>query len=121
MEDRLDYGLEAFKILMEKAKELDAIDEQALRLDTADRDAVGALVCKTIRTAYRIRSFAFELDTEERKRFVAKGAYDELVSLGHNPQSWAWHQSGMYDIYGDDPARPKGHSPRVGIPKSDVS
>lgn len=114
MEDRLDYGLEAFKILMEKAEELDSIDRRPLHLDTADRDAIGALVCKIIRTAYRIRSFAFKLDVEGRKRFVAKGTYDELVRLGHNPQSWAWYQSGMHDIYGDDPARPDGYSPKVG-------
>jgi len=117
MEDRLDYGLEAFKVLMEKAKELDLISRGSkgpLRLDTADRDAIGALICKTIRTAYRIRSFAFKLDQEARKKFVAKGTYDELVRLGHNPQSWAWHQSGMRDIYGDDPVRPDGYSPRVG-------
>lgn len=114
MEDRLDYGLEAFKILMEKARELDAIDKRALRLDSADRDKIGALVCKTIRTAYSIRSFAFKLDSESRKRFVAKGTYDELVHQGHNPQSWAWYQSGMQDVFGDDPTRPDGYSPKVG-------
>lgn len=114
MENRLDYGLEAFKILLGKAKEMDAIDKRELGLETADRDSIGSLIAKMIRTAYRIRSFAFKLNHEERKGFIAKGTYDELVALGYNPQSWAWHESGMWDIYGPDPARPQSLSPRVG-------